>query len=185
MAENSKGYKVVVVGSSNFDDKAFVFGFLDKLKNIWEKTGEKIDTLYSGSFSGVAKFAKEWALMQDVNYREHHFFADEKDNPMFGQIDIPDFVVKNDDFFQKGKDFFLQEGIGMLVLMPNAEGELGVSTTNILRMAESAGMGLGNGGILNGQDFYQHILNARNKQINEQNNKSQEKVTKLSSLDKF
>lgn len=184
MAENSKGYKVVVVGSSNFDDKAFVFGFLDQLKNIWERTGEKIDTLYSGNFSGVAKFAKEWAQRHGINYKEHHFYADEKDNPLFEDIGIPDFVVKNDDFFQKGKDFFLQEGIGMLVLMPNAAGELGVATTNILRMAKSAGMGEQNGGILNGQNFYQHILNVRNKQTAEKE-ASPEKVTKLSSLDKF
>lgn len=181
MSENSKGYKIVVVGSSNFDDKAFVVGFLDQLKNIWDLSGEKIETLYSGNFSGVAKFAREWAQMQGVNYVEHHFFADEKDNPMFEQIDIPDFVVKNDDFFQKGKNFFLEQGIGMLVLMPNSEGELGVSTTNILRMANAAGMSVENRGVLNGQDLYKQILAVRARQ----ESKPQEKVTKLSSLDKF
>lgn len=183
----SQNYKIVIVGSNKFDDKSFVFGVLDQLQNLWELSNSKIDRLYSGSFSGVSQFGREWAELNSVEYKEHHFFSKENDNPLFESLKIPDFVIKNDEFYQKGKTFLMEEGINLLVLMPNKEGELGVHSENIKRMAESAGIS-----ILNAQDLYKQILATRERvrvsketqMLNEEmTNKETKEVKKLSSLD--
>ena len=81
----------------------------------------------------------------------------------------------------------MEEGSNLLVLMPNKEGELGVHSENIKRMAESAGIS-----ILNAQDLYKQILATRERvrvsketqMLNEEmTNKETKEVKKLSSLD--
>ena len=171
----SENYKIVVVGSKSFDDKSFVFGVLDQLKNIWEMTENKIEKLYSGNFTGVAKYAREWSELNEINYKEHNLFSDKKDNPLFEYINVPEFVVKNDEYYKDGKEFLMSEKINLLILLPNNDGELGVSSQNIKRMAESAGIS-----ILNAQELYKQIRTFRDSKKEEVVG-----VKKLSSLDKI
>ena len=152
----------MVVGSDKFNDRAFVFGVLDAFRNFLAENAP-IEKIYSSNFSGVSLFAKEWAHLNKIDFESHNFFGDDKTNPFFDQVEIPPAVIQNDSYYQKGKDFFMQRGINMLILMPNASGELGVQTKNIERMAVAAGLNESNG-ILNAQDLYQSILET-NKQL--------------------
>lgn len=182
MTSKSGNYRIVVVGSDQFDDKAFIFGILDQFKALWEDGGTVIDKVYSGSFTGVSKFTKEWAELQGVNYVEHHFFSDKKDNPIFERLDIPDFIISQDEYYQKGKEFFQEQQIDILITMPNKEGELGVHTQNILRMAKAAGMT--DRSILGAEALYKISKEISAMRMSETKEKAQQ-VTKLSSIDKF
>lgn len=132
---NKNGARIVVCGSGNFDEESFVVGFLNATKSML-----RIDTIYSGEFTGVAQFAREWALHNGVAYKAHNFFSGEKNASFFETHNLPEFVVENDKYFIKGKEFFLEEGIDILCPFPNRKGELGASTQNISRMAKLAGV---------------------------------------------
>lgn len=134
---DKKGARIVVCGSGNFDEEAFVVGFLNATQSML-----KIDTIYSGEFTGAAQFAREWAYHNKIAYKAHNFFSNEKNSSFFEKHDLPSFVVENDKYFIKGKEFFLQEGIDILCPFPNKQGELGANTTNIVRMAELAGISI-------------------------------------------
>lgn len=170
----AKNNRIIIVGSSSFEDRACLFGILDQLRNVWEMAGMgDIERVYSGSFSGAAEFAKEWAKLNAIEYHEHDFFHTEKNNPLFDTIDVPDFVLKEDPFYQKGSDFLMSEQISMMITIPDMNGEVGVETKNLMRMASLIKLD-----VLEGHLFYQQVLNIRNAE-------QKKAVTKLSSLDKF
>ncbi len=173
-----RAHKIVVVGSSKFTDRGFVFGFLDQMQEMLKSPGfeSPIETVYSSNFSGVSMYAKEWCQFNKVQFKEHHFFSTEKTNPFFEQEEIPQVVLQNDPYYQNGKDFFMAEHINMLVLMPNPNGELGAQTLNIERMAKAASID-----ILNAQDLYKNVLSVRAKETP----KVKEGVNNLSSLGKI
>lgn len=130
-----QGARIVVCGSGNFDEESFVVGFLNATKSML-----RIDTVYSGEFTGVAQFAREWAISNNVAYKAHNFFSNEKNSSFFDNHDLPDSVVANDKYFIRGQEFFLSEGIDILCPFPNRNGELGANTRNIMRMAKLAGI---------------------------------------------
>lgn len=148
--------KVVVAGSAKFDDRAFVFGVLDAFcKN------SNVDLeIFSGDFTGVSQFAKEWAFLKSMKYETHHFFSQEHTNPFFEDVDLPKEIISADKYYENGKNFLLEKGIKVLITMPNKEGQIGVQTANIKRMAESAGIA-----VLDASELYELIIKARQEDL--------------------
>ena len=145
MKNKSDGLTILVCGSSKFDDKSFVFGILDALFN--ELNG-KIDTIVTSRFSGASHYAREWTRqvvdlvgvsikIEDCNFDD---ILEEKNLSLYESVDIPSFILKNDPFFQKGKEKLLETGVKMVCAFPNKEGVLGTATLNIQRFASLAGI---------------------------------------------
>lgn len=164
---NKNGLKILICGSSNFDDSTFVCGLLDKLQ---EKVGhENMGSIISGPFSGTSKFAREWAKDNKVQYISHNFFNDTT-YELFDEKAIPEFVINSDPIFLKEKDNLMSYGVNMVIPFPNRTGKYGVTTSNILRLSQSMGLK-----VLPGEEAYQKISEFR-KERNAQLEAYQEKV---------
>lgn len=176
---DKKGWRIVVVGSNSFDDKSFVFGMLDNFKNLFSSnTGINIERVYSSSYTQISEFVKEWAIKNKIEYKNHHFFAEGRDNPLFNNIDIPDFILKNDPFFTKGKEFLQSEDIDTVIAMPKPDGDLGVKTRHIMNMAK-----LADAKTMDASEVYKDLLSVRDE-VKKTKEKSLD-VTNLSSINKF
>ena len=134
---------ILVCGSQRFDDEPFVSGILDEL---FANCDGKIDNLIVSRFSGACKFAQEWAVYKNENEGGHigikEFAFDMKLEPkntsLYEQLEIPDIILRNDDFFQKGCETLRDSGAKIVVAFPNLEGNLGAATLNIQRFANLA-----------------------------------------------
>lgn len=131
---------VLICGSERFDDKNFVFGMLDALAN---NLPSPIDNIITSKFSGCCQFAREWISENNdkkptkVGILEYSFdnLLEEKNLSIYEQSNIPDFILKEDPFFQKGVEKLLSTNVKLVLSFPNKEGILGAATRNIQRFA--------------------------------------------------
>lgn len=151
MNENNPGLKILICGSQKFSDESFVFGMMDQ---IYRAYSGRIDTVFTSQFSGSCQFVREWvadtnsAIVQSKTNLNTIKSADctfdmmlAKENiSLYEDIDIPEFVVQTDPFFQKGKKLLLEAKVNMILAFPNKEGILGPSTENIRRFAKLANL---------------------------------------------
>lgn len=190
---NNKQLNVLIIGSSNFEDKGFVFGVLDTFNSQFSNlfNGVKVGNVYSSGYTKISDFAKEWAGENKANFVLHNFYAEGRDNPLFENFDLPEVVLKNDPFFTKGKDFLMEKNISMVITLPNMQGELGPRTHHISNMAKLAGIL-----VMPANELYKQILETKqsileekeqlNKDLSfEKTIKDKNRVTDLSSLSKI
>lgn len=136
---------ILICGSQKFDDENFVFSMLDA---IITNSRVPVNGVITSQFSGACHFAKEW-----VNYRNSqlddrnkikllNFDFDmhlaKENTSLYEQLDIPDIILRNDPFFQKGKQSLIESGASIVLAFPNREGKLGAATLNIKRFASLA-----------------------------------------------
>lgn len=153
---NSNGLNILVCGSQRFTDRNFVFHMLDAMS-----ANTDIARIYTSNFSGCSQFAREW--VSHTNEHKHtniklvDFELDKlletKNLSLYEQVNIPDFILREDPFFLSGKDILQKQTIKAVLTFPNAENILGTATLNIRRFAALAGIPT-----LDCADSYQQIL---------------------------
>lgn len=143
--QNDNELNILICGSQRFDDKSFVFGMLD----AFYKQGPDITNIITSRFSGACQFATEWVEIVNQKFDaniglkncEFDFFLEAKNLSLYEQMVIPDFIMQEDPFFQKGKEKLMESGVKAILAFPNPEGQLGAATLNIQRFAQLAGIG--------------------------------------------
>ena len=145
--ENNEKINLLICGSQKFEDKAFVFGMLNSFYQTWQEESLDIGVIHTSRFSGACQYAREWVnLINDVrgdNKIEHRDFQLDnylatKNLSLYEDVSIPDFILKQDKFFIEGSKQLVTTGTQLVLAFPNAQGELGVSTRNIMRFAQLA-----------------------------------------------
>lgn len=155
MNESKPGLKILICGSQKFSDESFVFGMMDQ---IYKAYSGRIDTIFTSQFSGSCEFVRKWvketneaikefATLEKIGFESSIIKSSDctfdmllaKENiSLYEDIEIPEFVVQTDPFFQKGKELLLDKSVNMILAFPNKEGVLGPSTENIRRFAKLA-----------------------------------------------
>ena len=153
MSQNEKGLNILICGSQKFNDDKFVFGMMDQ---IYKAYNGKLDTIYTSRFSGSCEYVRKWLDttnevinecraknqmdLPNIQSRDCTFDMHlAKENiSLYEDMEIPDFIIQNDPFFQKGKELLLANGINMILAFPNPQGILGPSTKNIHKFARLA-----------------------------------------------
>lgn len=144
---SKKTLNVMICGSERFDDERLVFGTLESL---WIHTNKNVNSIFTTKFSGACQFAASWIEQKNlelpdeekISIKNYSFdkHLDKKNNSFFESVDLPDFILENDEYFVKGKEMCQSENIRVLLAFPNAEGKLGAATKNMIRFAEKAGV---------------------------------------------
>lgn len=139
--------KLLVCGSKQFEDKAFVFGMLN---NLFVQTGGGISTLYTSKFAGACQYAREWLEIQNsklpsdakIEHEDCTFdmHLAKQNLSFYEEADLPEAVIQNDPFFQEGKEKLQGSGINAVMGFPNGEGEMGPATNNIKRFSSLSGV---------------------------------------------
>lgn len=147
MDKQNDGIGILVCGSQKFDDKAFV---INTLETLYIQTKGNIARLYTSKFSGACEFAQQWVEMKNETLPENakikledctfDLNLNKNNNSLYEELDIPKFVLENDEFFQSGKMKIMEKKIKCVLAFPNPEGVLGPSTRNIQRFATLAGI---------------------------------------------
>lgn len=140
---NEEKFNILICGSQRFDDENFVYGMLDA---FYDQVRGNISNIITSRSSGTCQFAKEWVEWtndeEKTNILVKEFEFDmalaSKNQSLYEQIEIPDVILRNDEFFQKGKDSLISSGANLIFAFPNKEGILGASTLNIKRFAQLA-----------------------------------------------
>lgn len=134
---------LLIAGSQRFDDDRFVYGILD---TFYAKFQGHIDTIFTGKYAGACQFAQSWIEEKNSNSdnkianKDYTFDMDlaKNNRSFYEEADIPDFLIQEDPFFQKGKEYLIEKQVKLIFIFPNPEGIIGPSTKNILRFAELA-----------------------------------------------
>jgi hypothetical protein len=146
----NKELNLLVCGSQRFDDKNFVFGILDAFSKMFEQDmGQPITNIITSRFSGACQYAREWVdLTNDMNAKHRYQIGvkdcnfddllESKNISLYEQIELPDYILQADPFFQKGKDKLKENQVEIVVAFPNPENILGPATLNIQRFAQLA-----------------------------------------------
>lgn len=136
---------ILVCGSQRFTERSFVFKVLT---TFYQRI--PIDNIVVSTTSGACEFAKDWvnfmndmlaeAKMPLIGIKTFDYDKElEENSSSIYESNIPDFVLQNDKFFQKGVEEILKHSIKAVLAIPNPEGVLGVSTNNIKRFCELSG----------------------------------------------
>lgn len=156
MSQN-KGLNILICGSQKFSDESFVFGMMDQ---IYKAYNGRIDTIATSKFSGSCEYVRKWIANTNEAIKEfstlnkngfqHGLIKGldctfdmhlEKENiSLYEELNIPEFIIQNDPFFQKGKELLIEKNINLILAFPNKEGILGASTENIRRFAKLANL---------------------------------------------
>lgn len=155
MSQNEKGLNILICGSQKFTDESFVFGMMDQ---IYRAYNGHVSSVLTSKFSGSCEYVRKWvyntneAIKEFTKLKTSGFQPSlisssdctfdmhlEKGNiSLYQELDIPDFIVQNDPFFQKGKELLISSQVNLILAFPNPEGILGASTENIKRFAKLA-----------------------------------------------
>ena len=165
---NKRKIHLLVCGSQNFDDRAFVYGMLNAL---FQNTENGITDLYTSNFSGACRYARDWIELTNTELSTeqkimHHdctfdMHIAKKNLSFYEEANLPDMIIQNDPFFQEGKELLIKSGVNMVCAFPNQEGIMGPSTKNIQRFSE-----LGHIPFFNGVNAYGFVKEYRNEQVN-------------------
>ena len=168
MAKNNK-LNILICGSRHFDDKAFVWGMLNQ---FYTQTQGQLEAVTVSKFSGACEFAGQWVnfvneqlpASKKIQLQECNFddLLGKNNNSFYEDANIPDFVVQQDPFFQKGKEKLIEQGIKCVLMFPNKDGFLGASTANIYRFADLAHISC-----LNCKEAYDQIKQYRTQEEKE------------------
>lgn len=184
MSQEKEKLSFLVCGSQKFDDKIAVFSILNQL---YDQTNGNLKRLVTSKFSGACQFAEEWAvnkneelskawklenpntqLPEEDRIQIDHYLFDkhllEKNASLFEEEQIPDWVLKQDPYFTKGKEMVMSENVKLVIAFPNKDGDkLGAATKNIFRFAK-----LANIPTLNVAEWYAKIMEKRNEVLNQE-----------------
>jgi hypothetical protein len=183
MNQNKKGLNILICGSQKFSDESFVFSMMDQ---IYKAYNGCIDTIFTSKFSGSCEYVRKWieytniaikefARVNNFSFEKHLIKSSDctfdmllsKENiSLYEDVDIPDFIIQTDPFFQKGKELLIEKNINMILAFPNKEYILGPSTKNIYRFAKLANL---ENAFFDCSQIYKEILDIKNETIMEIN----------------
>jgi len=197
MSQNEKGLNILICGSEKFSDESFVFGMMDQIFRAYEGNIETVYTSkFSGSCEFVRnwvsstnesieklnvhlldEFKKTYGTTKGFVPHKYIQASDctfdmhlAKENiSLYEELDIPEFIIQNDPFFQKGKELLMQNHIQMILAFPNPEGVLGASTQNIQRFAKLAHI---DNCFFDCSKAYKEITNLRQEKLNQMQNEN-------------
>jgi hypothetical protein len=147
--QNNKTGNILICGSQNFNDRDFVHKMLD---TYYIKSEGNVSTIYTSRFSGACEMAREWVAETNeflrgqgkteslIKHRDCTFdmLLAQNNQSIYEDLNIPEYIVKHDPFFNQGKEQLIQAGVNLVFAFPNPEGILGPSTHNIVRFAQLA-----------------------------------------------
>ena len=138
---------ILICGSQRFEDEIFVH---KTLETFYEQTRGNISKLFTSKFAGSCEFARKWVHYKNDTLPKNERielvdFAfdgllEKKNTSLYDALEIPEYAIQNDPFFQRGKELIIAKGINLVLAFPNKEGILGASTRNIIRFANLAGV---------------------------------------------
>lgn len=162
--------KILICGSQNFQMEGFVHQTLDSLNLVLNNANSYINQIYTSQMSGACTFARDWVAHKNeqlpadlkINVKDYTFSlgGDQNNSHLYDELDLPDFVLKNDEFFLNGKDKMLEMQVKIIVAFPNPDGILGAQTRNIARFAKLANIHV----IDASEIMAQHLVKHLNKQ---------------------
>jgi hypothetical protein len=153
MEKKQKVLNILVCGSKNFNDKSFVYGMMDQ---IYKSFNGQVGKVFTSKFAGACEFAKNWvdetnekieqaSIESNISYAKikiadmtFDMHLSKQNVSLYEELDIPEFIIRNDPFFATGKDLLVEKGVDLILAFPNPEGVLGPSTKNIQRFAKLA-----------------------------------------------
>lgn len=179
MSQNEKGLNILICGSQKFSDESFVFGMMDQ---IYKAYNGRIDSVLTSKFSGSCEYVRKWVDNTNEAIKEFSQLHKigfqpglinsldctfdmhlEKENiSLYEDLDIPEFIIQNDPFFQKGKELLIEKNVNLILAFPNKEGILGPSTENIRRFAKLADL---DKTFFDCSQAYKEIHNLRNETL--------------------
>lgn len=140
---SNKGFNIFVCGSQKFEDPAFVFGMLNQ---AYEQSNGNISTIYTSKFSGSCEYARKWTEIRNQHLDENHkikivdyvfdTLLEEKNNFLYDEMEIPESAIKSSKFFKELISKLMEMNVHVVMPFPNREGDLGVTTKNIVRASE-------------------------------------------------
>ena len=161
----TKKISLLVCGSQKFEDRAFVFGMLNQL---YQQTNHSITDIHTSEFAGACRYAREWVELTNSDLRDnkkiiHHnctfdMHLATQNLSFYEEADLPEIIIRNDPFFQKGKELLGEKKVNVVLPFPNEQGIMGAATRNIQRFADLGGIR-----VLNCVEAYQLLKNFRNK----------------------
>jgi hypothetical protein len=126
------GLRVLVCGSTNFEDRRFVFGMLQGFAASFD-----ISAVMSGPFSGSDSITREWCSENGVRYEPVNIAqGDRLDLAFFDDRKIPQAIMENDPVMRKGFEKLRDSGASVMLLIPRPDGQLGATCSCLRRMAE-------------------------------------------------
>ena len=135
------GMRVLVCGSSNFEDRRFVFGMLQGFAASMD-----ISAVLSGPFAGTDDIAREWCAESGVRYEPVSIAqSDRLDLDFFDDRPIPAALMHNDPVMRKGFEKLRDSAASVLLLIPRPDGQLGPTCACLRRMAEMVDIPVING----------------------------------------
>lgn len=136
MAHNSaesEGIRVLVCGSSRWEDRQFVHSMLAGFASQFD-----ISAILSGPFSGADEIAKNWAKERGIPYEPVNIGDSERMQLSFFDEtrDLPELLVRNDSMFRKGYEKLRDSAPTAVLFIPNPDGQLGPTCACLRRMAD-------------------------------------------------
>lgn len=141
-------YKILICGSQNFEYEGFVHNTLEMFNHVLKKSGSHIKNLMTSQTSGACAFARNWMEHQNetlpdefkMSHKDYTFSLnlDKNNSHIYDELDLPDYVLQNDEFFIKGKENMQAMKLQYILAFPNPDGIIGAQTKNIMRFAQLA-----------------------------------------------
>lgn len=178
MKNSQNGAQILICGSQNFEFSGFVHNTLNFFDFLFkEKNNVHIKQVYTSQVSGACEYAREWvehkneSLSDDqkIRVKDYTFslLTDENNSHIFDELEIPEHVLVNDEFFIRGKEKLQSLNVNYIIAFPNPDGIIGAHTQNIIRFAQ-----LANVKVLDASEimkkFVANKLEAENKHVNTQ-----------------
>lgn len=145
--EQREGINILICGSSHNGDMETVFQTLNKAFELYQG---RLTTITTSNYEGSCALAELWAITknetlpknQQIKIKKFNYsgFSDHKNKPIYEDLDIPQDIRKNHDFYVKGSEELISHGVNLVFAYPNEEGQLGISTKNVIMFAEDAGI---------------------------------------------
>lgn len=178
MKNTQNGAQILICGSQNFEFSGFVHNTLDLFNLlIKEQFNSRIKQIYTSQVSGACEFARDWidhkneSLPDDqkIRVKDYTFslLSDENNSHIFDELEIPQHVLENDEFFIKGKEKLQSLNVQYIVAFPNPDGIIGAHTQNILRFAKLADVKVLDASVIMAR-FIENNLEQKNVENNEE-----------------
>lgn len=128
----NKKISLLIAGLEDFKDVGFVTTLLEHLHLQLNKN---IGELHC---AGVPGEVEQWARSHQISLKLHDLKPLQKLKTFPDMIELPEYVLKSDRYFQKGKNLLNSLKIDLVVALPSEDGQLGASAWDVVQFAKLA-----------------------------------------------
>jgi hypothetical protein len=127
--------RIIVCGSSQFQDADFAFRLFDSVQRMLEHGSLRVGTVISGEFDGIDKLARRWAETNGVRHETMQWtMADEVSHSFFDR-EMPEQVLMRHPAFKQCAQAIQRAQVDAMALFPSADGRLGCTARNLRLVA--------------------------------------------------